>query len=321
MIFTVGEVLVDFISAEEVDLRYVKTFEKYAGGAPANVSVGLRRLNVPSGLVSKVGRDAFGEFLLEGLRNENVDTRCVKVDYEYPTGIVFVQLKKAKPSFLLYDKVAYFNLTINDVDFEILRGAQLIHFGGVLLSREPSRTTVFTIMEWAKENRIPISFDVNIRLNLWRNTKELSQTMLHAFKLVDIVKLGEDELILLEKNNADPRQLNVNIIAVTKGEKGSTLMHRDIVVNIPQYRVKVVDTTGAGDAYMAALIASLYSMNKLKNLELSEEELLLAGRFSNLVAAISTTKRGAWSIPKIKELERYQEVKPIVAKLAYSNAF
>ncbi|MEN2975371.1 MAG: carbohydrate kinase [Candidatus Caldarchaeales archaeon] len=315
MIFAIGEVLIDFIAVEDADLKYVRVFEKHAGGAPANMVVGLRRLNIPAGLISKVGEDALGEFLLEELKKEDVDIRYVKTDYEYPTGVVFVQLRRGKPSFLLYDKVAYFNLKIEDVDFEIIKKAELIHFGGVLLSREPSRTTTLKIAEWARGQKIPVSFDVNIRLHLWKSMEDLVKTMRYAFELSSIVKLGEDELELLIKNGADPRDSNAEIIAITKGNEGSTIIHRDRKVDVPPYRVEVVDTTGAGDAYMAALIASLYSMNKLKNIRLEEDEIKLVGSFSNLVAAISTTKRGAWSTPRIYELKDHPEISPIVERL------
>ncbi|HDD42059.1 MAG TPA: carbohydrate kinase, partial [Nitrososphaeria archaeon] len=85
------------------------------------------------------------------------------------------------------------------------------------------------------------------------------------------------------------------------------------------YRVEAIDPTGAGDAYMAALLASLYSMGKLRDLTLDEEELRLAGRFANIVAALSTTRRGAWSVPEIGSLTGIDEVKPIVEKLAASR--
>jgi fructokinase len=316
MIFAIGEVLIDFIAVEEADLKDVKTFEKHPGGAPANMVVGLRRLSVPSGLISKVGRDAFGEFLVERLRGEGVDTRYVIYDDERNTGVVFVQLKQAEPSFLLYDHVAYFNLRLDEVDKSFLDEADLLHFGGVLLAREPSRSTSLELARMARGRGIPTSFDVNIRPNLWvGRMDELVNCMERALKQADIVKLGRGEKRLLEGYGIDIMGFNIKLIAITKGAEGSELIHGGRAVNIPAYRVEAVDPTGAGDAYMAALLAALYSMEKLRGLVLTEEELRLAGRFANIVAALSTTKRGAWSTPRAESLREIPEIRPIVKKL------
>jgi len=317
MLFAVGEVLIDFIAVEEADLRDVKTFEKHPGGAPANMVVGLRRLNVPSGLISKVGRDDFGEFLVKRLREEGVNTRYMVHDDEKNTGVVFVQLKQAEPSFLLYDQVAYFNLRIDEVDKSFLDEADLLHFGGVLLAREPSRSTSLELARIARSRKLPISFDVNLRSNLWKGRfDELIKCMEDALRCADIVKLGRGEKKFFDENGVDLEDFDIKLLTVTKGGEGSELIHGGSSVSVPAYKVKAVDPTGAGDAYMAALLASLYSMDKLKKLSLDERELKLAGKFANIVAALSTTRRGAWSVPEIKSLMRFEEVKPIVEKLA-----
>jgi fructokinase len=316
MIFAVGEVLIDFIAVEEADLKDVRVFERHPGGAPANMVVGLRRLNVPSGLISKVGKDAFGEFLVERLREEGVDTRYIVYDNERNTGVVFVQLKQAEPSFLLYDHVAYFNLRVDEVDKSFLDEADLLHFGGVLLAREPSRSTSLELARMARSRGIPTSFDVNIRPNLWvGRMDELVSCMETALKHADIVKLGRGERRLLEDHGIDVMSFNIKLIAITKGAEGSELIHGGQAVSVPAYRVEAVDPTGAGDAYMAALLAALYSMGKLRDLVLSSEELRLAGWFANIVAAISTTKRGAWSTPRVESLQEIPEIRPIVYNL------
>ena len=316
MIFAIGEVLIDFIAVEPIDLKDVKTFEKHAGGAPANMIVGLRRLNVPAALISKVGDDPFGEFLIERLREEGVDTRYIIRDPEVHTGVVFVQLKQAQPSFVLYDRTAYFTLRSEEVDKSFLKEAELLHFGGVMLSREPSRSTCFEVVEWARSRGIPISFDVNLRPDLWRNRiDELVECMKRALGLAEIVKLGEGELRFLEDRGVDLRSFGLKLIAVTKGERGSELIHEGLRIEAPAERVKAIDPTGAGDAYMAALLAGLYALGKLRDLRLDEDELRLIGRFANIVAGISTTRRGAWSVPRISMLRDREELKSIVERL------
>ena len=310
MIVSIGEVLIDFIALQEGKLRDVKSFEKHPGGAPANVAVGLSRLGVESALVSKVGEDPFGDFLLERLHDEGVKT-YVSRDAEKHTGVVFVQLIGAKPEFILYDGVAYFNLKPWDVETTPLENAEAVHFGTVLFAREPSRSTLFGILNELKGN-VPLSYDVNIRPDLWRGREEeMLRDIERALRLADIVKLGDGELEYLRDNGISLDDFDFKLLAVTLGEKGSELTSGDAKVHIPAYRVEPVDTTGAGDAFTAALLAGLHYSNLLGEDSIGEEQLRKIGRFANLVAAISTTRRGAWSVPKMEEIVQMKEVREL----------
>ena len=306
MIYAIGEILIDFIAKEEGKLKNVKEFEKHPGGAPANVVVGLRKLGIKSGLISKVGDDPFGEFLIEALKKEGVETKYIVKDVNKHTGIVFVQLIGAKPEFILYDGVAYFNLKKEEIEWHFIKDAELLHFGSVLFAREPSRSTVFDVLRKVK-GKIPLSYDVNIRLDLWREKEEeMLRDIEEALRLADIIKIGDEELSCLDKNGITLEDFSFELMAITKGAKGSTIIHKDISVDVPSFKVKPVDTTGAGDAFMAALLASLSYMGKLNKLEFSKEQLKELGSFANLVAALSITKRGAWSVPNLDEILKYR---------------
>ncbi|NJE62437.1 carbohydrate kinase [Thermococcus sp. 21S7] len=306
MMVSVGEVLIDFIALQEGKLRDVKSFEKHPGGAPANVAVGLSRLGVESALVSKVGDDPFGDFLLERLRDEGVRTHISR-DAEKHTGVVFVQLIGARPEFILYDGVAYFNLKPEDVETALLEGAEVVHFGTVLFAREPSRSTLLGVLEELK-GKVPLSYDVNIRPDLWRGREgEMLRDIERALLLADIVKLGDGELAYLKNNGINPEDFDFKLLAVTLGEEGSYMMSGGARVHIPPYRVEPVDTTGAGDAFTAALLAGLHYSNLLGEDSMGEEHLRKIGRFANLVAALSTTRRGAWSVPKMEEVVLMRE--------------
>ncbi|WP_297435871.1 carbohydrate kinase [Thermococcus sp.] len=310
MIASIGEVLIDFIALQEGKLKDVKSFEKHPGGAPANVAVGLSRLGVESALVSKVGDDPFGDFLIERLTDEGVKT-FIPRDPERHTGVVFVQLIGARPEFILYDGVAYFNLKPEDVETALLERAEVVHFGSVLFAREPSRSTLFGILEELK-GKVPLSYDVNIRLDLWRGREdEMLQDIERALKLVDIVKLGDGELAYLRDNGISPEDFDFKIFVVTLGAEGSELRSGGAGVHIPAYRVEPVDTTGAGDAFMAALLAGLHYSNLLGENSIDEEHLRKIGRFANLVAALSTALRGAWSVPKMEEIVLMKEVREL----------
>jgi fructokinase len=310
MMVSIGEVLIDFIALQEGELKEVKAFEKHPGGAPANVAVGLSRLGVESALVSKVGDDPFGDFLLERLREEGVET-LIPRDKGRHTGVVFVQLVGTRPEFILYDGVAYFNLLPEDVPLDVIERAKLVHFGSVLFAREPSRSTLFGVLEGLR-GKVPLSYDVNIRPDLWRGREEeMLKDIERALKLADIVKLGDSELTYLEENGISIEDFEFTLVAVTKGEKGSELISGGNRVHVPAYRVEPVDTTGAGDAFMAALLAGLHYSGLLEREELEGEELERVGRFANLVAALSTTQRGAWSVPKMEKIARMREFREL----------
>jgi fructokinase len=301
MIASIGEVLIDFIATEGGNLKEVRAFEKHPGGAPANVAVGLSRLGIESGLVSKVGDDPFGEFLLERLRDEGVRT-FIERDEERHTGVVFVQLIGAKPEFILYDGVAYFNLLPEDIPLDLLEKAKALHFGSVLFAREPSRSTLLGVIK-KLGGKVPLSYDVNIRPDLWRRREEeMLSDIERALRLADIVKLSDSELGYLEENGISLDEFEFKLVAVTMGERGSELISGRTRVHVPAYRVEPVDTTGAGDAFTAALLAGLHYSGLLGAGEFTEGELWKIGRFANLVAALSTLKRGAWSVPRIEEI-------------------
>ncbi|MDN5321285.1 MAG: fructokinase [Thermococcaceae archaeon] len=307
MIYAIGEILIDFIAKEEGKLKDVREFEKHPGGAPANVVVDLRRLGAKSALISKVGDDPFGEFLIEELKKEGVETKYIIKDTNKHTGIVFVQLVGAKPEFILYDGVAYFNIRKEEMQWDFMKDAELLHFGSVLFAREPSRSAVFEVLREIK-GKIPISYDVNIRLDLWRGREEeMLKDIEEALKLADIVKIGDGELEYLNKNGIALEDFNFALVAITKGAEGSTIIHEDIRVDVPSFKVEPVDTTGAGDAFMAALLTSLFYMKRLNRLEFSKEELKELGSFANPVAALSTTKRGAWSVPSLEEVLKHRK--------------
>ncbi|WP_457742008.1 carbohydrate kinase family protein [Thermococcus sp.] len=306
MIVSLGEVLIDMIALEDKPLAMVEKFERHPGGAPANVAVGLSRLKVESALVSKVGKDPFGDFLIEALKRESVKPLVAR-DEQKHTGVVFVQLIGAKPEFILYDGVAYFNLQEEDVPVEILKEAEAVHFGTVAFAREPSRKTIFGTLKKLKGKTV-LSYDVNIRLDLWRGREEeMLDDIKDALKLADIVKLGWEEYRYLAEKGVAVESFRPKVLAITLGSKGSLLISGRTKVDVPAIRVKALDTTGAGDAFMAGLLAGLHYSNAFEVKEYEAELLERLGRFANLVAGLSVTRRGAWSVPRLEEIEKSPE--------------
>ena len=329
-IVSIGEVLIDFIANEEnINLKDVSTFVKFPGGAPTNVLVAASSLGAETGLISRVGNDPFGDFLIETLQTKGVDTSQVTRDSEHHTGVVFVELKKAKPNFTLYSNVAYNYMNIDDLNPEYIRSADVLDFGSVTLLMEPSRSTTFEAISLAK-GHCAISCDVNFRKDLWKNKEdEMWELAERALTDVDILKVGSDEAIQLGQH-LNPAQekptleqaltniytiLNPQVIAVTMGEKGSRLLliqNQKLLyeIKIAVYKVATKSTVGAGDAFFGSLLYTLHKLHKLRGLSnLTEKELRQALIFSNTFAALCTTLKGAWNHPKIGDILHIKEIK------------
>nr|WP_297555853.1 carbohydrate kinase [Thermococcus sp.] len=311
MMVCLGEVLIDMIALEDKPLAMVRKFERHPGGAPANVAVGLSRLGVESGLVSKVGDDPFGDFLISSLEREGVKP-MIERDGKFHTGVVFVQLIGTKPEFILYDGVAYFNLREEDIPLNILLDSELVHFGTVMFAREPSRSTVFKTLKTLR-GKVPLSYDVNIRLDLWRGREEeMLEDIEGGLKLATIVKMGWEEYTYLRKKGVEVETFEPSVLAVTLGSRGAVIISGRTRVEVPAPKVNAVDTTGAGDAFMAAFLAGLHHSGAMERLEELDGELLRRiGKFANTVAAISVTRRGAWSVPFLRELMESTEFKEL----------
>ena len=248
-----------------------------------------------------------------------MDTSQIQIDRERHTGIVFVQLQKANPEFILYKNVAYNFISYPEIDLRYISKLKVLHFGSVLLREEPSRSTTFKIVQYARKHNVTTSFDVNIRKDLWKGKEnKMWEDVQRSVELADIVKFSEKEFIefvdqITKRNTSDIKELintvtnlGPKLIIITQGKQGCLIGQRDILIHIEPYEVKTIDTTGAGDAFMAAVIASVLTKNHLSRLgNLSAEELTEIGKFAVLVAALSTLKRGAWSVPTLNELKEY----------------
>ena len=313
-----GEVLIDMIALEEGNLKDVKAFGRFPGGAPANVAVGLKRLGEDPILISKVGNDPLGDFLRESLEREGLRTDLILRSDNYHTGLVFVQLTGAKPEFFLYTPVAYNDIRYEEVmeKLEGIEGFQnvIFHVGTVTLVAEPTRSTQLKLMRELKERGSLISVDLNLRKDLWSGREEdLWRDVKEIVSLSDILKVSDSELMAIAENIYDlagelldiaerVKELsNLRALLVTAGERGSYLIG-DITAFSKPFRVKkVVDTTGAGDAFTSALLKFL-AHHDLSELISSEEMASLALDWANLVAATTVLKRGAWSVPKKEDL-------------------
>ncbi len=313
-IVALGEVVSD-IYRDEGESPVELPFTARPGGAPANVAVAAARLGEEAAFVGGVGEDLFGAFILRALRAEGVDTSAVR-SCEPPTrtSLAFVEIGVGgERSFTFYrsDPAADELLSPDDVPREILSGASFVNFGSIPLLKDPARSTVHAAASRARELGVPVAFDVNLREHLWPGLEEAREAVQPLLDLSTVVKLGDDELEpLLGTGSVEEAAegllgRGVSLVLVSLGERGAFYATGEFSGSVPAFEVEAVDTTGAGDAFLAASLAHL-SDNPAGPYK--EERVREAARRGSAAGALACTDYGAMgALPTKAELERFME--------------
>jgi fructokinase len=305
-----GEALIDFVAdVSGVSLIECPGFRKAAGGAPANVAVGLARLGVPARFLGKVGEDPFGHFLEQMLAEAGVETRWMRFDDEARTGLAFVSLQAdGERDFVFYrHPSADMRLRPDEIDPAAFDGARVFHFGSITLIDEPSRSATRAAIDLARARGCTISYDPNLRLPLWPSAATAHREILEAMPVADVVKISDDEAAFLygapERCARSILERGPRLVIVTLGANGCDYFVADGGHgHVPGFAVEAIDTTGAGDGFVAGLLAHLPSLGPGRTTPLSESELREVLRFANAVGALTCTQKGA--IPALPTRER-----------------
>lgn len=315
-VITCGEMLIDFVSTVSgVTLVEAPAFEKAPGGAPANVAVGLARLGVSTGFVGKLGDDDFGRYLQSVLEGNGVDTSRLQFTSEARTALAFVSLREdGEREFVFYRHPSADMLYApHEVHVPYIARARVFHFGSITLGAEPGASATLHAAHVARENGLFVSYDPNLRLNLWPSAEAAREGMLRGWEYANLIKISEEEAEFLSGTDDLERAVqdlwhgNLRLLAVTRGEQGATFFAPGKSGYEPGFPVRAVDTTGAGDAFLAGLLYSLYrNLDRLTQGDLAEDELRQAVRFANAAGALATTRRGA--IPALPTLEEVQRL-------------
>jgi len=303
-VIAIGEILIDMIAdVPAKSLEEQTNFKRFAGGAPANFAVGVRHLGLSSGMITKVGDDFFGNFLIKTLENEEVEISQVRITSEYKTALAFVGLDENRsPSFSFYrSPCADIMLAPEEISEEYIKPAKLLMCGTVSMTDEPARSAIFKAIDYAKKHGLQVACDPNLRDDLWHN-KDPREHIFKVLKDTDIFlpSISEAEFITGEKGERAFEailELGPSIIGVTRGAEGATILTKDGIFSAPSYKVDVVDTTGAGDAFAAGLITGLLTNMPLEQIPY----------FANAVSAVKVTRKGAMNIPTRKEVEYFMK--------------
>ena len=310
-VVTLGELLIDFVpTVSGVTLIEAPAFKKAPGGAPANVAAGLAKLGVSCAFLGKVGEDAFGHFLKETLDDVGVDTTGLVFSEEARTALAFVSLRAdGEREFMFYrNPSADMLYTPDEVDFDLIRSAKVFHFGSISLISEPSRSATLAAVEAAHGAGCLVSYDPNLRLALWPDAAAAREGMLSVWELADLIKVSDEELTFLtglDDLDEAVQQLwhdRLQLMVVTLGKQGCRFYTPAFTGEIPGFEVDSVDTTGAGDGFVAGLLSGLLAHPGKWHEQAVLQEIC---RFANAVGAITTTERGA--IPALPTAEKVQQ--------------
>lgn len=316
-VISIGEALIDFIPNKKgCELKDVVGFERVVGGAPANVSAVVAKLGGKSSFISKLGKDAFGDHIIEILKKVNVNTDYISRTDKANTGLAFVSLKEdGNRDFSFYrNPSADMLLEESEVKREWFKECHSLHFCSVDLIESPMKYAHKKAIEFALENNSIISFDPNVRLPLWDSKESCRDAILEFLHLAHIVKISDEELEFItgydSMENAKSVLFNGNVklVLFTKGKDGAEAYTRDKVVKISGDVVEAIDTTGAGDSFIGSFLFKLLkddvNLEQLNNISLEKLKEYLT--FSNYYAAYSTTKKGAISsYATLDEIIRY----------------
>ena len=310
-VVTLGELLIDFVpTVTGVTLIEAPAFKKAPGGAPANVAAGLAKLGVPCAFLGKVGEDAFGAFLKETLDEVGVDTTGLVFSQEARTALAFVSLRAdGEREFMFYrNPSADMLYTPEEVDYDLIREAKVFHFGSISLISEPSRSATLAAVAAAHDSGCLLSYDPNLRLALWPDATAAREGMLSVWAQADLIKVSDEELVFLTGLDDPDRAVaqlwhdRLQLMVVTLGKQGCRYYTPQAQGAIPGFEVDTVDTTGAGDGFVAGLLSGVLSHPDDWQMEPVLREIC---RFANAVGALTTTERGA--IPALPTAEKVHQ--------------
>jgi fructokinase len=299
-VVTCGELLIDFVATEVgVTLAQASLFQKAPGGAPANVAVGLARLGHHVGFMGQVGDDEFGHFLADTLSSNAVDIGGLRFSTQARTALAFVSLlAQGEREFMFYRHPSADMLwRSEDVDPAYTANSRIFHYGSISLIHEPSRSATLTALTSARRNGALLSYDPNLRLSLWPSPDAARTGMLTGWQHAEIVKVSEEELLFLSRESTLERAISslwhphLQLLVVTQGKDGCTYFTSETTGHVPGFSVPTVDTTGAGDAFVAGMLSGLLTANLTLEKSVIEHALTLG----NAAGALSTTQIGAIS--------------------------
>jgi len=295
-----GEVLIDFISTDYVNsLKNASSFNKFLGGSPSNIAVNIAKQGFKTAIISRVGNDAFGDYIMSQLKEYKIDTSAVIQDDLFQTDVVYVLKSTLSPEFCAY-RSASLNLDLSDNCKDMIKDTQAFHLSSWAISSDNNLKNAMHLLKTAKQFDVLTGFDPNYRKILWKTSLEIEDVLKIILPYVDIVKPSLDDCYHLFSNKKNEKEyidifhnLGVKNVVLTMGERGAIVSDGTKILHLDSLATNVVDTTGAGDAFWSGLYIGL----------IEGYDIFTASRLGNAFSAEKLKHVGA-----ISEIGHYKEL-------------
>ncbi|PXA73911.1 aminoimidazole riboside kinase [Vibrio sp. 11986-1-5] len=286
-IWVTGDAVVDLIP--EGDKHYLKC----PGGAPANVAVAIARLGGQSAFFGRVGNDPFGRFIQQTLTTEQVDCQHLILDEQQRTSTVVVDLDDSGERSFTFMVKPSADQFLQPTDIPNFKQGDWLHACSIALANEPSRSSTFAAIERIKQAGGYVSFDPNLREEVWQNPDQIIEVVMQAVSKADVVKFSEEELTFLTQTNTIEQGLTVlaplslPLVVITQGAKGALVVRNQQQELVTGKVVQPIDTTGAGDAFVGGLLYQFATSHHW------QENITQAIQWAHGCGALATTQKGA----------------------------
>ena len=317
-----GEALIDLHGEDNDAQGFARRFVPYAGGAPANVAVAVAKLGGHARFVGMLGKDRFGDFLLQNLQDAKVDTLDIVRTDAANTALAFVTLDaQGERSFSFYRPPAA-DLLFRAEHFrpEAFEQAAIFHACSNSLTDPNLAAATLEGMHRARRTGTLLSFDLNLRPALWPTERAPHAHVWPALHLADVVKLSAEEFawLAVEGEQAVLDRLwsgCSRLLIVTDGARPLRWFHPDAEGELPSYQVEVVDSTAAGDAFVGGLLHQLAAQqlraDDLDSWITTLPRLHACLRYASACGALAVTRKGSFTAtPAAAEVDRFMEIHP-----------
>ncbi len=327
-VLAIGRSSIDLYSNDiGVPFPDIKSFGAFVGGCPTNISVGTRRLGLQSALLTAIGDDPVGEFILKFLKKEDIETRFIVIKPEHRTSAVLLGIEPPDKFPLIYyrENCADIELNTDDVLASPIAESRAILISGTGLSKEPSRTATLFAAEQANEMGRKVFLDLDFRADQWHDPRAFGVSIRSALRNVHIAIGTEEEIKATSLKNVSQMSIehsqisNPNIegdinaaittildagpnaLVIKRGIDGADIYTKEgEVIHIAPFPVDVYNTLGAGDAFASGFIYGIlngWSWQK-------------SARLGNATGAIVVTRHGCANfMPTMAEVNAFVEVR------------
>ena len=267
----VGRVAIDFNPTDfNRPLDESNNFNKYLGGSPANIAVGMARLGNRVGFLGRVSDDQFGTYVTKYFVNEGIDVSHIRrCEHGEKLGLTFTEmLSPTESSILMYrEGVADLQLAPEDVDEEYIRNSACLLISGTALCTSPTREASLKALTYAKRNGVPVVFDADYRAYTWKSLDEIAIYTSMVAEKADIIMGSREEFDLMERllglDGTDEKSaaywlgLGASICVIKHGKSGSHAYSREGNYDVKPFPVKALKGFGGGDGYASSFLHAL----------------------------------------------------------------